>query len=71
MFLNSGDAVTIAIEGLGKIEHTVADFGNMAAASLPVAFALARERGTIVDGDRVLWLGLASGISVGAVMMVA
>ena len=55
----------------GKIEHTVADFGNMAAASLPVAFALARERGTIVDGDRVLWLGLASGISVGAVMMVA
>jgi 3-oxoacyl-(acyl-carrier-protein) synthase III len=52
-----------------RVEHTVADLGNMAAASLPVAFALGLERGTIVAGDRVLWLGLASGISVGAMMM--
>jgi 3-oxoacyl-(acyl-carrier-protein) synthase III len=53
----------------GRVEHTVAELGNMAAASLPVAFALALERGTIAAGDRVLWLGLASGISVGAMMM--
>jgi 3-oxoacyl-[acyl-carrier-protein] synthase-3 len=51
------------------IEHTVADFGNMASASLPVAYALAAERGDIRPGDRVLVLGLASGISVGAMMV--
>jgi len=54
---------------LALIEHTVADFGNMASASLPVAYTLAAERGDIGPGDRVLLLGLASGISVGAMMV--
>lgn len=52
-----------------KVERTICDFGNMASASLPVAYARGLDRGTIKDGDRVLWLGLASGISVGAMMM--
>jgi acyl-CoA:acyl-CoA alkyltransferase len=52
-----------------KVERTVECFGNMAAASLPVAFALARQRGTVRAGDRVMWLGMASGISVGVLMM--
>jgi 3-oxoacyl-(acyl-carrier-protein) synthase III len=51
------------------VEHTVADLGNMAAASLPVGYARALEAGTIRPGDRVLWLGLASGISIGVVMV--
>ena len=51
------------------VEHTVADFGNMASASLPVAYTRAVARGAIAPGDRVLWLGLASGISVGAMMI--
>lgn len=61
----------LAVTGIPArlVEHTVAEFGNMAAASLPVAFARALERRTIVEGNRVLWLGLASGISVGAMMM--
>ncbi len=51
------------------IEHTLAEFGNMASASLPVAYASGLRRGTIKPGDRVLWLGLASGISIGAMML--
>ena len=61
----------LAVTGIPShlVEHTVAEFGNMAAASLPVAFVHALERGAICEGDRVLWLGLASGISIGAMMM--
>lgn len=52
-----------------RVELTVQTLGNMAASSLPVAFAQGLDRGTISPGDNVLWLGLASGISVGAMMM--
>lgn len=52
-----------------RVEITIAELGNMASASLPVAFARAAERGAIAQGDTVLWFGLASGISAGAVMM--
>ena len=48
-----------------KIEMTLPMLGNMAAASLPVAFTQAAERGAITSGDRVMWIGLAGGISVG------
>lgn len=51
------------------VEHTVSEFGNMASASLPVGYVRALERGAIRPGDRVMWLGLASGISVGMVMI--
>jgi 3-oxoacyl-(acyl-carrier-protein) synthase III len=52
-----------------RVECTVGELGNMASASLPVAYSLARARGAIKPGDRVMWLGLASGISVGLMMM--
>ena len=52
-----------------RIECTVADYGNMASASLPVGFALAVARGAVRPGDRVMWIGLASGISIGVLMM--
>ena len=52
-----------------KVERTVEEFGNMASASIPVAFSLAEARGDVKPGDRVLWLGMASGISVGVVMI--
>lgn len=51
-----------------RVEVTVADYGNMASASLPVAYALATARGDVRRGDRVLWVGLASGIGVGILM---
>lgn len=52
-----------------RIELTLPCLGNMASASLPVAFAQAEERGAVGPGDRVLWVGMASGISVGVLMM--
>jgi 3-oxoacyl-[acyl-carrier-protein] synthase-3 len=52
-----------------RVECTVGELGNMASASLPVAYALASARGAIQPGDKVMWLGLASGISVGLMMM--
>jgi 3-oxoacyl-[acyl-carrier-protein] synthase-3 len=51
------------------VEHTVADLGNMASASLPVAYAQAQARGAFGAGDRIMMLGLASGISLGAMMI--
>ena len=53
----------------GLVEHTVGDLGNVASASLPVAYARAVARGAIRPGDRVMWLGLASGMSVGLILI--
>jgi 3-oxoacyl-[acyl-carrier-protein] synthase III len=51
-----------------RIEMTLPMLGNMAAASLPVGFAQAEQRGAIQSGDRVMWIGLAGGISVGVLL---
>lgn len=51
-----------------RVELTLPHLGNMAAATLPVAFAQAEARGAIKAGDRVLWIGLAGGISVGVMV---
>jgi 3-oxoacyl-[acyl-carrier-protein] synthase III len=52
-----------------KVVLTVCDYGNMAAATLPVGFALGEERGEIRSGSKVMWIGLAGGISIGIVCM--
>jgi 3-oxoacyl-(acyl-carrier-protein) synthase III len=52
-----------------RVEVTVETLGNIAAASIPVAMAQAMNRGAVGPGDRVLCLGMASGISIGVVMM--
>jgi 3-oxoacyl-[acyl-carrier-protein] synthase-3 len=52
-----------------KIVVTLPELGNMGAASLPVAFAVAEERGEIHRGDRLMWIGLAGGISMGVMLM--
>ena len=51
------------------VEETIVDLGNLAAASIPVAMANALERGAIGRGDRVMCIGLASGISIGVVLI--
>lgn len=51
------------------LEPTVEELGNMAAASIPVALAQAQARGSVGPGDRVLCVGMASGISIGVVML--
>ena len=63
------DFARVSGTDLRKVEVTVPSYGNMAAASLPVAFALAQARGEVEPGDEVLFVGLASGLSVGVVMM--
>ena len=52
-----------------KVECTVAEFGNMASASLPVAHAHAVAKGSVGTGQRVFWVGMASGMSVGLVVV--
>jgi len=63
------DMLTEAGIPVDRVEITVVNLGNIAAASIPVAMAQAWERGAIGPGDRVMCLGLASGISIGVVMM--
>jgi acyl-CoA:acyl-CoA alkyltransferase len=46
---------------------TIADHGNLASVTLPLQLHLARERGMIKPGSRVLLIGLAGGISLGLV----
>ena len=44
---------------------TVAEHGNLASVSLPLQLQLARERGMVTRGSKVLLIGLAGGISLG------
>jgi 3-oxoacyl-[acyl-carrier-protein] synthase-3 len=48
-----------------KVEVTLPDLGNIASTTLPVAFVQGEARGHIQPGDKVLMVGLASGISLG------
>ncbi|SHF08077.1 3-oxoacyl-ACP synthase III family protein [Streptoalloteichus hindustanus] len=48
---------------------TIADHGNVGAASLPLQLALAVESGRVRRGDPVALVGLASGLSLGAVVL--
>ncbi|MGI5187797.1 3-oxoacyl-ACP synthase III family protein [Promicromonospora sp. CA-289599] len=48
---------------------TVADHGNIASATLPLQLATALESGRLRRGDVVLLLGLAGGISMGAMVV--
>jgi acyl-CoA:acyl-CoA alkyltransferase len=52
-----------------KIVLTLPQYGNMAAASMPVGFAQAVASGAIKRGDKVLFLGIAGGLSLGVVMI--
>jgi 3-oxoacyl-[acyl-carrier-protein] synthase-3 len=60
-------AEMLAASGLptDRVEMHVDRLGNLASASLPVGHVIARDAGRITAGQRVLWLGMASGISVG------
>ena len=48
---------------------TVADHGNIASATLPLQLAVALESGRLERGDVVLLLGLAGGVSMGAMVV--
>ncbi|MEO8095587.1 MAG: 3-oxoacyl-[acyl-carrier-protein] synthase III C-terminal domain-containing protein [Pseudolysinimonas sp.] len=46
---------------------TIAEHGNLASVTLPLQLQVARERGMVGPGSRVLLIGLAGGISLGLV----
>lgn len=56
------------IERLGlppdRVERTIAEFGNVASATLPLALGQARDASRVGRGDHVLFVGLGAGISV-------
>jgi 3-oxoacyl-[acyl-carrier-protein] synthase-3 len=54
---------------LEKLEVTLPELGNIASTTLPVAFAQSVSRDGIQPGDNVMWVGLASGISLGVMCM--
>ena len=43
----------------------IADHGNLASVTLPLQLQLAKQRGMVRPGSRVLLIGLAGGISLG------
>ena len=52
----------------GKMVFTLAEHGNLIAASIPTALHLARKSGRVRAGDRVLFLGTAAGYAQGAMV---
>ncbi len=52
-----------------KAYRTVERQGNLASASLPIAISQAQSQGAIAKGDTILLIGLASGISVGIMLL--
>ena len=54
---------------MNKLVVTLPALGNMASASMPVQLALAEARGDVRSGDLVAWVGMASGISLGVMLM--
>ncbi len=61
----------LAVTGVpaDRVELTLPDLGNIASATLPIGFVEAERAGHLSSGDRVLWIGLASGISIGVLAL--
>lgn len=53
-----------------KVVTTVAEHGNTSAASIPLAFDVARRDGRIAPGQRVLLEGVGGGFTWGAVLLI-
>ncbi|QEG22950.1 3-oxoacyl-ACP synthase III family protein [Mariniblastus fucicola] len=45
------------------------DYGNCVSASMPMALAIAQRDGRIKPGDKILFLGTAAGLSIGATVL--
>jgi 3-oxoacyl-[acyl-carrier-protein] synthase-3 len=54
----------------GKFYNVIDRHGNMAAASIPFAIACAEEEGVLKKGDKIMIIGLASGISISIQLMI-
>jgi len=77
--LGVGDVQQFALHQVGKANHETLvsslelpddralrlypDYGNVGAAGVPLTLSLARDRGRIVAGDRVMLMGIGSGLN--------
>jgi 3-oxoacyl-[acyl-carrier-protein] synthase III len=52
-----------------KVINIIGEYGNCVAASIPMALAIAMQHNRIKQGDRVLFLGTAAGVSIGAALV--
>jgi 3-oxoacyl-[acyl-carrier-protein] synthase-3 len=50
--------------------HVIENYGNIAAASIPFAMSKAAEMGKLKKGDKIMVIGLASGISMSIQLMI-
>ncbi|WP_170547177.1 3-oxoacyl-ACP synthase III family protein [Ruegeria arenilitoris] len=53
-----------------RVVRIVEDYGNQIAASIPFALDIAREKGLLAEGSRVLMLGTSAGVSFGGAALV-
>lgn len=54
----------------GRCTRTLRQYGNTAAASIPLGLSLAKQSGRLQRGDRVLVVGASAGFSVGVIPLV-
>ncbi|QVL57789.1 MAG: beta-ketoacyl-ACP synthase 3 [Simkaniaceae bacterium] len=52
-----------------KFFNIVEDYGNMIAASIPLALHLSIERGRLKRGDKALMMGTSAGLSIGGILI--
>lgn len=55
---------------VGKVHCIVEEYGNTAAASIPLSISLAAEAGKLKKGQRLLIIGLAAGISMSVSLII-
>jgi 3-oxoacyl-(acyl-carrier-protein) synthase III len=65
-----GDLATKTGMPIERLVLTVDRFGNVSSGTLPLGLAIAKAEGRVRAGDRVMWIGLAAGISVAAMAFV-
>lgn len=53
-----------------RFYNVIQDHGNIAAASIPYAMSVASERKILKKGDKVMLIGLASGISISIQLLI-
>lgn len=69
----SASAMNIIRKKLGideeKFINIISDYGNMIAASIPMALCIAINEGKVRRGDKILLLGTSAGFSIGGIVL--
>lgn len=54
---------------ISKFYINLDEFGNTSAASIPIAYAQAKEKGIVTDNDHVIFVGFGAGLTYGATLL--